>query len=235
MTNKKICDDTFIEFNFFGFKNINPILCNSEWMANYLHFLEWDTKVKSYFQPEMFIPVEYARISMGVQIDLWVNLCDGNVYLIHFKGDGGERSPADHPAAYAQCEQFCRQSNLNFQVVDQTLPEPEPRKNNINLLWNYAERETLLGHFWLVNKFFAVEYLPDVGKFKRALVNSGYDPDAVYTLLFHHAVEANLNHFSLSDETPITKGDVSKILFEQIKPADDFDDSTVADFDPEVF
>ena len=237
MTNKKMCEnDDFVEFHFFGFKNLNPVVCKSDRTVNYLRFLEWDTEVKSYFQPDFFIRVEYGRVEVSVRIDLWVNLTGGEVNLIHFKTGGEQRKPADHPAAYAQCRQFCRKSNLNFQVVDQTLPEDEPLTSSIRFLWNYAMRETHSGLFWLVNKFFSVEFLPDVGEFKRALANFGYDPDLVYTLLFHHHLEAELAHFPVTNETQLGKGTgISNILLKQIKPTSNFDSPTLTDFEPEIF
>ena len=236
MANKKSGDNEFTEFHFFGFKNLNPIVCRSEWLVNYLHFLEWDEEVKSYWQPDMYLTGENGKISVGVKIDLWVNLCSGEKHLIHLQNAGGRKNPADDPAIYAYCERFCEKNDLTFQAIDVLLPpEAEPLQSNINILWDYAQSEIHWGHLWLVNKFFKNELAPDTRKLRECLMDHGYEPDMAGTLLFHHCVNADLIHFPLSYETPLTKGDASSVLLKQMKPLYDFSDSSPAGFDSEVF
>ncbi len=185
----------------------------------------------------MYLSSEYAQIEIKVKIDMWVNFHNGATYLIHFKNKNNnvERNPADHDVVQAECEKFCAKSNLNFHVIDQNLPEFEPRKSNINLLWSYARRDIHLGHLWLINRFFTDEPSPNIGKFKQALASHDFDPDLIYTFLIHHAVDAEITRFPLTDETPLTKDRLSNIQVEQIKLIDDFEESTQISLSPEVF
>lgn len=234
MANKKAGGD-FTEFHFFGFKNLNPIVCHSERLVNYLHFLEWDEDVKSYWQPDIYLTGENAKISVGVKIDLWVNFCNGDKYLIHLQNAGERKNHADDPTIFAYCERFCEASGLHFQAIDVRLPDAEPLQSNINILWDYAQSEIHWGHLWLVNKFFGHELAPDTRKLREWLMDHGYEPDLAGTLLFHHCVNADLINFPLSYETPLMRGNLSNVLFKQMKPAWNFSDFLPADSDSGVF
>jgi predicted transcriptional regulator with HTH domain len=234
MTNDQLTNELFTEFKFEGFKNIKPINCDSEWLLNYLHFLEWDVEVKSYFQPDMYLSSEYARIEIKVKVDMWVNLCNGDVYLIHLK-NSTERNPINHADVESDCKQFCAKSKLEFQAIDITLPEFEPRKSNVNLLYNYAMREVHLGHLWLINRFFSDEPSPTIGKLKKMLARYGYETDLIYTFLFHHAVEAEVVYFTVSDRTPLIKGNLFDMPVKQIMVVNDLKELNPTRLDLEIF
>ena len=234
MTNTK--NSSFTYFNFEGFKNLGIINCDSEWLWNYLRLLEWDSDVESYFQPRMWIIVEYARVEIEVKIDMWINYNSGKAYLVHFKNelDAIEEHPADNIDVQAACSRVCQLSNLHYYSVDQSVQEPEPRNSNVNLLWQHASRGVHPGQLSLVDRFFSEQPAPNIGKFKAALASCGYETDLVYTLLFHRALESEIVYFPLSDETPIFKG-ISKPSLLRTRMERELEELINPSFDSEVF
>ncbi len=207
--------DSFTEFTFEGFKNASSINCDSELLLNYILWLEWDSKVKSYFQPLMEIKAQTNTNEFEAKIDLWVDFHNGITWLIHFIDAETAQRYSEQPSLYAGVNHSCHLNKMRYVAIVGSEAISDMLKFNLNLLWFYAKDEIRLAHLLLVNKFFSRQRIPTVGKLKNTLLNNGFDASLVYTFIFHKIVLANIEQLSITDENVILNGH-SQITVEHI-------------------
>lgn len=199
-------DSEFTEYYFEGFKNTGPVFCDSAWLKHYLQRLEWDVDVQTYFQPRLQIQVPYGTFEHEVDIDLWINRTDGQACLVHFQPEIFDNESVENPIIQSECVGFCQANNLVYKSVKRGESHPEPETANIDHLWKYAHWKLHLNHLWAVNRFFADEPAPNLGKLKQMLKSFDLDENWAYTLIFQRMIIAGIEHHRLSDLTPLLKG-----------------------------
>lgn len=200
--------DTFTAFEFEGFKNSQPINCDSEMLLNYLIFLEWDTTVKSYRQPEMSLGVEYRGANYEAEIALWVDYRNGETEMVHFLDQKWTALINENPMLYARFELLCRDSNLRYLPVSTVEINCEPLLSNLKLIWRNARYSLQMTHVMLVNNFLAREKQPTLGQLCELFSNAEFPVELVYTLIFHKLILADILYLPLTDETTVLAGHV---------------------------
>lgn len=199
-------NDTFTEFIFEGFKNSQPIVCDSQLLLNYVIFLEWDTTVKSYFQPEIEITVDFQNTKHSAKIELWIEYHDKKTELVQFLDQQWIEYFNDNPLLYTKFEHFCQSSNFSYMPVNVDDSENESLISNLNLLWSNAGREIKMTHVMLINNFFAKVRETNLGKLTNVLVSAGFEAELIYTLIFHKLILADILYFPLNERTTVLAG-----------------------------
>lgn len=209
MKNKtnEINEKPFTEFKFEGFKNSEAIICDSPMLLNYLIFLEWDSKVESYLQPQqMEIVVDYENAHYEAKIDLWVNLRSGRSKLINFLDAKWLQLLNEHPMLHARFSRLCLESNLRYEPVSSFETNREPLASNLRLLWKNARQKFEMMHIRAAERFFERNCQTSIGKLQDEFTEAGYAADLVYTLIFHKLVLADVFYFPLTNETAVLPG-----------------------------
>ena len=193
----------FTEFAFEGFKNIEPITCSSNRMLVYLRWLEWNSDVKSYFQPFININVEYHGFIYSASIDFRVKNKEKQIHLVHLLDQETIQLLEDQPALKSKIAERCRKMQMNY------LPIEPPKKwhsiqiKNLNFLWSHARIEIKLSHHLLTGIFFTEQKFPTLGKLKVFLIRHGFDIELAYSMIFHKVVSADIDFVLLSDKTAL--------------------------------
>lgn len=199
-------NDTFTEFTFEGFKNSQPIICNSRLLLNYVIFLEWDTTVKSYFQPEIEITVDFQNTKHSAKIELWIEYHDKKTELVQFLDQEWIEYFNGNPLLYTKFEYFCHLGNFSYMPVNMDDSENEVLISNLNLLWSNARREIKMTHVMLINNFFARVRETNLGRLTNILVDAGFEAELIYTPIFHKLVLADTLYFPLNEKTTVLAG-----------------------------
>lgn len=199
--------NAFVESEFEGFKNREAIKCDSQMLLNYLIFLEWDSKVESYFQPQqMEIGVDYRDAHYEAKIDLWVNMRRGRNKLVNFLDAKWLQLLNEHPMLHARFSRLCLESNLRYEPVSQYETNREPLASNLHLLWKNARQKFEMTHVRAAERFFERSRCTNLGGLQAEFVGAGYASELVYTLIFHKLVLADVFYFPLTNETAVLPG-----------------------------
>lgn len=199
-------NNAFTEFPFEGFKNSSPIVCNSRLLLNYLVFLEWDTTVKSYFQPGIEITVDFQNKKHSAKIELWIEYYDKQTELVQFLDREWIEHFNDDPLLYTTFENFCQSSNFSYMPVNMDDSKNQALISNLNLLWNNARREIKMTHVMLINNFFAKVRETNLGRLTNVLIDAGFEAELIYTLIFHKLILADILYFPLNEKTTVLAG-----------------------------
>lgn len=186
---------------FHGFKNAELVYAENKAQLNFMIFLEWDENVWTYFQPHMYIALEWEKKApMCVNIDFQVERVDNRVELVHlFNGEQFDQEIWYRANGYANAFNM---EFVPFRVMDII---EEPRCSNLQMLWQDARQEIHSIHIALLNKFFHTEASPTIKKLRQAFEWSGFDPGLVNSLIFHKALIADVENNRISENTSVVR------------------------------
>lgn len=205
---------------FQGYKNAELVYCDNEAYLNFMISLEWDENVWTYFQPHMYIALEWGKNEqMCVNIDFQVERADNQVELVHlFTGEQFDEEVWSRANRYANAFNM---EFIPFRVMDIT---EEPRCSNLQILWNDARLEIHSIHLAMLSKFFQEEKQPNVEKLRNALTSCGFDFRLANTFIFHRAVIADVENNPINEKTALRQNREFKVSSRTQKLNGKFDD-----------
>lgn len=193
----------FTEFTFEGFKNLAPVICNSNRMLDHLRWLEWDPNVRSYFQSFMEINIEYSGFIYSAFIDFWMVDQEDKVNLVHLLDREAVQLFDEQPSLKLKVKEHCRKMQMKYLPISPPKRWAAIQTKNLNFLWNYSRIEITSAHRLLTKVFFIEQKLPTLGKLKVFLKKHGFDIELAYSLIFHKVVLADINFVFLSDRSAL--------------------------------
>lgn len=195
---------------FHGLKHKKPIQCRRKAYRDFLIYLEWDDYVKSYFQTDMHIVLHHGKNKdKCVPIDFQVERFGNRTELVHlFSGD---RFDEEIWSLANRCAHSLNMEFVPFRVTDVL---EEPRRSNLEFLWQYARYEILAVHVALMNSFFAAENRRTLGELKQLFEAHGMDHAAIYSFIFRGAIYASIEDNSLNEQTALCRNSQYKFAFD---------------------
>lgn len=182
--------------NAFAGNKCRHIFNYSEVERDYAISLEWNTEVLKYFPAQMEIEVETNPLKF-IKIHFWVKYKNGIERLVYI-----------HPGTFNArwWDTACR-NTINvcatFTPVSATLVRKEPRRSNLELLWDHADEELRMEYIVLLNEFFRKTKIPNLGKLQDYFAQRTLNKNLVYTLIFHKALICNVENFKLEKNSPV--------------------------------
>ncbi len=199
---------------FHGYKNAELVYCDTDAYRDFMISLEWDENVWAYFQPHMYITLEWRKNEpMCVNIDFQVERADNQVELVHlFTGEQFDEEIWSKANGYANAFNM---EFVPFRVMDII---EEPKCTNLQILWKDAGLEIRSIHLAMLNKFFRYETQPNVKKLRNALISCGFDDCMVNTFIFHKAVMTDIENNQINEKTVLTQNREFKVTSRVQKP-----------------
>jgi hypothetical protein len=171
---------------------------------DYAILLEYDTQVAFYSPAQMGLRIE-RNPEKYINLNFWVmneNKVERLVYI--HNGD----LTLDHRKEAVTC---LKNTKEVFTPVTEQTVQREPRCSNLRLLWKYADEEIQITYLPLLNKFFAITELPNLGKLQKFLEEQGIDKNIIYTFIFKKLVVCNIRDFKLSEISVVMMNPIFEI------------------------
>jgi hypothetical protein len=180
---------------FTGIKNSIPQTLN-EVEIDYAISLEWDTEVKYYNPAQMETRIQ-KNPEKYLKMHFLVDKENGVKRLIHIHAGDLNRKTWD-----AVCKSL---SNLNaiFTPISVKKIRKEPKRSNLEFLWQHAKRNLSVEQLFLLHEFFFKTEYPTIAMLQKYFQKQNIDPDLIYTMIFHKALVVNIKSFEIKAESHV--------------------------------
>ena len=183
---------------FFGFKNSDLVVCQTEFYRQYMLLLEWDDSVTTYFQPNLNIVLSGS--SKILFIDFWVVREKHETELVHFYF-----SEKMHAELLKAGNEHARRLNIKFSPVQAGSVLKMPFADNLERLWAHTREEFSTIHISIAQSLFKKENETTVEELENIFEANGFKKGAIYSMIFHKLINAaNLENEPLSPNTKIS-------------------------------